>query len=77
MLVRLLGSNTGLAHESPMLNCLSHRSAVGEQVERFNKTLVEMLRARLQPDQKDWDLHLSACMMAYRSSAHESTEAKL
>ena len=41
-------------------------------MERFNKTLVEMLRARLQPDQKDWDLHLSACMMAYRSSAHES-----
>ena len=43
------------------------------QVERFNRTLVEMLRGRLQPDQKDWDLQLSACMMAYRSSAHEST----
>ena len=43
------------------------------QVERFNRTLVEMLRGRLQPDQKDWDLQLSACMMAYRSSVHEST----
>lgn len=34
---------------------------------------MEMLPGRLQPDQKDWDLQLSACMMAYRSSAHEST----
>ena len=43
------------------------------QVERFNRTLVETLRGRLQPDQKDWDLQLPACMMAYRSSVHEST----
>ena len=43
------------------------------QVERFNRTLVEMLRGRLQPDQKDWDFQLPACMRAYRSSVHEST----
>ena len=43
------------------------------QVERFNRTLVEMLRGKLQPDQKDWDLQLPSCMMAYRSSVHEST----
>ena len=43
------------------------------QVEGFNRTLVEMLRGRLQPDQKDWDLQLPAFMMAYRSSVHEST----
>ena len=43
------------------------------QVERFNKTLVEMLRAKLSEDQKDWDLQLQPCMMAYRSSVHEST----
>ena len=34
---------------------------------------MEMLRGRLQLDQEDWDLQLSACMMAYRSSVHEST----
>ena len=28
MLVRLLGANPGLPYESPMLNCLSHWSAV-------------------------------------------------
>ena len=43
------------------------------QVERFNRTLVEMLRGKLQPDQKDWDLQLPMCMMAYRSAVHEST----
>ena len=36
------------------------------QVERFNRTLVEMLRGKIKKDQKDWDLQLTACMMAYR-----------
>ena len=43
------------------------------QVERFNRTLVEMLRGKIKEDQKDWDLQLPACMMAYRSAVHEST----
>ena len=43
------------------------------QVERFNKTFVEMLRGKLSEDQKDRDLQLQPCMMAYRSSVHEST----
>ncbi|KAL9957276.1 hypothetical protein ACROYT_G038892 [Oculina patagonica] len=43
------------------------------QVERFNRTLVEMLRGKINEDQKDWDLQLPACMMAYRSAVHEST----
>ena len=43
------------------------------QVERFNRTLIEMLRGKLQEDQKDWDLQLPYCMMAYRSVVHEST----
>lgn len=41
------------------------------QVERFNRTLVEMLRGKIREDQKDWDLHV--CMMAYRGAVHEST----
>ena len=44
------------------------------QVERFNRTLVEMLRGKIKEDQKDWDLQLPACMMAYRSAVHESTD---
>ena len=43
------------------------------QVERFNRTLVEMLRGRIKEDQKNWDLQLPACMMAYRGAVHEST----
>ena len=30
------------------------------QVERFNRTLVEMLRGKIKEDQKDWDLQLPA-----------------
>ena len=43
------------------------------QVERFNRTLVEMLRGRIKEVQRDWDLQLPACMMAYRGAVHEST----
>ena len=43
------------------------------QVERFNRTLVEMLRGKIKEDQSDWDLQLPTCMMAYRSAVHEST----
>lgn len=43
------------------------------QVERYNRTLIEMLRDKLRDSQEDWDLQLQPCMMAYRSSVHEST----
>ena len=43
------------------------------QVERYNWTLIEMLRGKLKETQEDWDLQLQPCMMAYRSSIHEST----
>lgn len=45
------------------------------QVERFNRTLIVMLRGKLKDNQEDWDLQLPSCMMAYRSSVHESTGA--
>ena len=32
-----------------------------------------MLRGKIKEDQKDWDLQLPACMMAYRGSVLEST----
>ena len=43
------------------------------QVERFNTTLIEMLCGKIKEDQKDWDLQLPACMMAYWGAVHEST----
>ncbi|XP_064620188.1 uncharacterized protein LOC135483307 [Lineus longissimus] len=42
-------------------------------VERFNKTLLNMLASYVSANQKDWDEHLPYLMMAYRSSRHEST----
>ena len=43
------------------------------QVERYNRTLIEMLPGKLQENQEDCDLQLQTCMMAYGSSVHEST----
>ena len=44
-------------------------------VERFNRTLISMVAAILDPDenQKDWDEKIPLAMLAYRSSVQEST----
>lgn len=44
-------------------------------VERFNKTLTDMLAKMINPAerQKDWDEYIPFALMAYRSSVHEST----
>ena len=47
------------------------------QVERYSRTLIEMLRDKLKENQEDWDLQLQTCMMAYRSSVHESPDETL
>ncbi len=44
------------------------------QVERFNRTLLDMLSKYVQDDQTDWDVHIPHVMMAYRSSEHTSTQ---
>ena len=42
-------------------------------VERFHRTLNSMLAKVISENQRDWDEHIDAVMMAYRSSCHEST----
>ena len=42
-------------------------------VERFNKTLCNMLSAYVQDNHRDWDTHLPYVMMAYRSAIQETT----
>lgn len=42
-------------------------------VERWNRTMVEMLRQFVATDQKDWCQYLDLVMMAYRTSVHSST----
>ncbi|XP_053401636.1 uncharacterized protein LOC123522917 [Mercenaria mercenaria] len=44
------------------------------QVERFNRTLVRMIRAYLLGVQEDWDLNLGCLAGAYRVTSNESTK---
>ena len=43
------------------------------QVERFNRTLLKMVKSYLCGEQKDWDLYLGCLAGAYRASPNEST----
>ncbi|MEW8547871.1 MAG: DDE-type integrase/transposase/recombinase [Candidatus Thiodiazotropha sp.] len=43
------------------------------QVERFNRTLLCMIKAYLRGEQKEWDLHLGCLAGAYRATPNEST----
>ena len=43
------------------------------QVERFNRTLLNMLSAFVTERANDWDSHLPFVLMAYRTSVHSST----
>ena len=42
-------------------------------IERWNRTMVQMLRQYVATDQKDWDQYLDLIMFAYRTSSHSST----
>lgn len=42
-------------------------------VERFNRTLQQMLVSFVKETREDWDDHLPFVLMAYRSAVHEST----
>ena len=43
-------------------------------VERFNRTVKQMLTMLVADAENDWDDHLPYVMMAYRASVHESTK---
>ena len=51
----------------------SQRPQANGAVERFNRTLVNMLSMYCRNNQRHWDEVLPQVMMAYRSSAHSST----
>ena len=50
-----------------------YRPQTDGQVERFNRTLLNMLSAFVSDAGTDWDAHLSFVMMAYRTSVNAST----
>jgi hypothetical protein len=43
------------------------------QVERYNKTLVSMIKAYIRDEQTEWDQNLGCLSGAYRSTVHETT----
>ena len=43
------------------------------KVERFNRFIAATLSLYTQPNQKDWDLQLPSCLLAYRSAVHASS----
>jgi len=43
------------------------------QTERFNKTLISMLRTFVNENQDDWDLLLNKLAFAYRTAVHRAT----
>ena len=42
-------------------------------VERFNRTLLNLLSLAASENEQEWDLHLPMVMLAYRTSVQEST----
>eukprot|EP00731_Ephydatia_muelleri_P029947 Em0021g470a len=44
-------------------------------IERFNRTLLSMLKRATIDAERDWNLKLPCLMMAYRTSIHETTKA--
>ena len=45
-----------------------------QSVERFNRTLLDMLRT-ISQEEEDWDINLPLVMYAYRTSIQETTGA--
>ena len=43
-------------------------------VERFNRTLTDMLAKTVEKSGRDWDQHLPHVLFAYRASLQESTQ---
>ena len=43
------------------------------KTERFNRTLIKMIKSYIKEDKTEWDLYLGCLGAAYRSSIHEST----
>ena len=68
-LFRSLASALG----SEKVHTVSYRPQTDGQVERFNRSVLNMLSAFVCDRANDWDQHLPFVLMAYRSSVHSST----
>ncbi len=55
------------------LNTTSYHPQTDGLVERFNRTLTDMLAKKAEKSGQDWDTHLPYVLFAYRASRQEST----
>ena len=53
--------------------CSPRNPRANGQVERFNRTLIRMIKAYLVDEGENWDKHLGCLAGAYRATVHEST----
>ena len=83
--MQIFHSDQGTQFESAVVTELCQKSGIHKtrttsyypasdgQVERFNRTLIEMLGKYAGQNQRSWDNHLLLVLLAYRSSVHDST----
>ena len=61
-----------LMHTKLSMSTAYHPQSDG-QTERMNRTMEEMLRAYVNEQGNDWDLHLPSCQFSYNTSVQSST----
>ena len=56
------------------VNTTAYHPQTDGLVERFNRTLIDMLGKTVEKSGRDWDRHLSYVLYAYRAGRQESTQ---
>ena len=60
--------------DTKKVNTTAYHPQTDGLVERFNRTLIEMLSKKVEKSGRDWDEHLPYVLFAYRASLQESTQ---
>lgn len=60
--------------EIKKINTTAYHPQTDGLVERFNRTLIEMLSKKVEKSGRDWGEHLPFVLFAYRASLQESTQ---
>ena len=83
--MKILHSDQGTQFEATVIQQLCHKLGILKtrttsyhaqsdgQVERLNRTLMEILSKYVHHNQKDWDEHIPMILLAYRSCRSETT----
>ena len=56
-----------------MTRTTPYRQSANGQVERMNRTILQILRCFIRGQQEDWDLHFATVYMAIRSTVNRQT----